>query len=54
MANYTMCGHKNMLTCDVTGQSTQKALYIMCNDAAHCQDFHFNNIVLSGAVSFQQ
>ncbi|KAF3766628.1 family 28 glycoside hydrolase [Cryphonectria parasitica EP155] len=31
------------------GQSNQKAMYIMCKDAAHCQDFHFDDIVLFGA-----
>ncbi|CAN8104052.1 unnamed protein product [Discula destructiva] len=31
------------------GQSTQKSLYILCNDAEHCQDFRFSNIALFGA-----
>lgn len=38
----------------VTGQSNQKSLYIMCDDAEHCQDFHFSDIVLIGAVSIQE
>lgn len=35
----------------MTGQSNQKALYIMCDDSDHCQDFHFSDVVLYGAVS---
>ncbi|KUI53205.1 putative exopolygalacturonase C [Cytospora mali] len=31
------------------GESNQKSLYIMCKDAVHCQDFHFNDIVLFGS-----
>lgn len=42
---------KGQLIVSVTGQSNQKSLYIMCDDAEHCQDFHFSDIVLAGAVS---
>lgn len=31
------------------GQTNQKALYVMCKDAEHCEDFHFEDIVLFGA-----
>lgn len=31
------------------GESNQKGLYIMCKDAEHCEDFHFDDIVLFGA-----
>lgn len=31
------------------GQSNRKGLYIMCDDAEHCEDFHFSNITLTGA-----
>lgn len=39
------------LTHSIAGQSSQKALYIMCASSSHCQDFHFDDIVLIGAVS---
>ncbi|OLN87544.1 putative exopolygalacturonase C 1 [Colletotrichum chlorophyti] len=32
-----------------TGESTKKAMYIICKDAAHCQDFHFSDITLVAA-----
>ncbi|KAJ9149323.1 Glycoside hydrolase family 28 protein [Pleurostoma richardsiae] len=31
------------------GESPSKALYILCKDANHCQDFHFENLALFGA-----
>lgn len=33
------------------GQSSETALYILCEDADHCRGFHFDNITLLGAVS---
>lgn len=33
------------------GETNHKAMYIMCHDSDHCQDFHFDDIVLFGAVS---
>ncbi|KAK6066923.1 exopolygalacturonase C 1 [Seiridium cupressi] len=30
------------------GDSTEKALYLLCTDADHCKDFHFKNIGLEG------
>ncbi|KAL0944724.1 exopolygalacturonase C 1 [Colletotrichum truncatum] len=31
------------------GESTKKGMYIICKDAAHCQDFHFSDITLVAA-----
>ncbi|ROV91974.1 hypothetical protein VSDG_07585 [Cytospora chrysosperma] len=31
------------------GESNQRALYIMCKDDTHCQDFHFDGVALFGA-----
>jgi len=30
-------------------ESPQKGLYLLCDDAAHCQDFHFSDIDLRTA-----
>lgn len=35
------------------GQSPEKSLYILCTSPDHCKDFHFANLNLAGAVSFQ-
>lgn len=34
-----------------TGQSNEKAMYILCKDAPYCQEFRFENITLLAAVS---
>lgn len=33
------------------GESTDKGLYLLCRDQAHCKDFHLSHITLLGAVS---
>src|SRR5262249_43989313 len=34
------------------GQSPDKALYLLCNDAAHCENFHFKDIQLRTPVCY--
>jgi galacturan 1,4-alpha-galacturonidase len=35
-----------------TDESPKKGVYLLCADAAHCQDFHFDNIDLRTAVGW--